>query len=1536
MDYEGKNQTATDHSMGEAALGQTGSDLMGMAQAGASIATTALIPDANNTVVLPDGATLDDISVRGRDLVIVLDDGRTFIIPDGAVYVPQIVSQGIAVPPLNLAALLIGNEPEPAAGAVRSSGGNFEVPVDPLQDAYNLGNLLPYTELAFPEAQDRRIFPVVDRKPFTTPNPDIRLDDDALAGGNPGGIGDDPNSVQATGTLSGHGGDGALTYALATTGAPAGFSYVANGTGINVFQGATLVLQITLNSATGAYTVTQVAPIQHPAGDNENNQVFTLNYTVTDADGDVAPGTVNIDVDDDSPVAANDTDALLAGATGPATGNVLTDASAGDAGDGDTGADSLGADGGSVTAISGAGGAGTIGGATVGAHGTLTLNADGSYSYVRSGTGAINATDVFTYTVTDGDGDTATATLTITLQDAVPITGANANVQLDDDALAGGNPGGIGDDPDAVNISGTLSGSGGDGALTWSAFSYVPTLGMTASLINPGLIHVFQGATHVLTITLNNATGAYTVTQLAPIDHAALGDENNATFQLNYNVTDADGDVAGGSLVIDLDDDTPLTANDTDALLAGATGPATGNVLTDADPGDTGDGDTGADSLGADGGSVTAISGSGGAGTIGGSTTGTHGTLTMNADGSYSYVRSGTGAINATDVFTYTVTDGDGDTATATLTITLQDAAPLVGANVAVQLDDDAVAGAGGNPGGIGDDPDAVNLTGTLSGSGGDGTLTWALSTAGAPGGFSYVANGTGLNVFQGATLVMQVTLNTTNGAYTVSQIAPIDHTALGNENNTAFTFGYTVTDQDGDTAGGTLGVNVDDDTPTLGVVQNQQTDNNPATSPAVGTLHFSDGADGTGSTMTITANMTGITSGGRAILTQQVGNVLTGYADNDSSGGITGGDTAVFTLTVNPAAGTSGQYVFDLIAPLDGALVNVSVGSGSSFGVGPSNSVTVSGGTPVQPLTIVTGWTPTGGFTAAELAAWQAGGIPTLTQQSNVNGSTAGWGLGNNNFDSGEFLRFDFGVVDDYDAGGAYVPPVAGPFANVSYATFGFTNFGGGDTIILVAHYTNGTTASFTRVGGTDPNTYTITAPPGLQIAWVDTYMSSGSIKLDLTDLGVTNTVVDQTIPFTLQLTDGDGDTTTTNNFTVRVGGSLVPFTPAPPVVLDLDGDGAEFLAVSAGVTFDYDGDGTGESTAWAGSDDGLLAIDLNGDGVVNNGSELVFGGNGQTDLEGLAARYDSNGDGALTAADAAFAQFGVWQDADSDGVTDAGEFRSLADMGITSIALTSDGVEYGAAGGDVTVHGQATYTMADGTTGRLADVSFARTGEPRSARSAELVAASSVAAAGLLAQMAMEHAGAFAQEGMARDEMALTIASDPGLSDTSPLQAQGKGGDVFDPVMEPLAKLAPKPTGSFDHGESSAMQGGIGQVTDHSADLHQASGNDNSRSALFSNDHASSGMLGQASVPGAGAAIAAHPAVAAALADGAGAQAVDSIVDHFAPDSAGPMELADNKDGFDLYGLLNMNINGGGEGAMPHFSVMNELDHDQVSALT
>ncbi|WP_221793781.1 DUF5801 repeats-in-toxin domain-containing protein, partial [Aquisediminimonas sediminicola] len=185
-----------------------------------------------------------------------------------------------------------------------------------------------------------------------------------------------------------------------------------------------------------------------------------------------------------------------------------------------------------------------------------------------------------------------------------------------------------------------------------------------------------------------------------------------------------------------------------------------------------------------------------------------------------------------------------------------------------------------------------------------------------------------------------------------------------------------------------------------------------------------------------------------------------------------------------------------------------------------------------------------------------------------------------------------------------------------------------------------------------------------------------------------------DLELSLAVTVTDADGDSTTTTNLAI-----------VTPVALDMDHDGqVSYVGLEAGVHYDYAGDGVAESTAWVAGNDGLLAL-RNEDGSF----KISFATHeGQTDLEGLAQVYDSNQDGVLDANDAAFAGFGVWQDANQDGVVDAGEFQSLTEEGIASLALVSDGQVATAADGDVIIFGTSSYTTENGNTYAVDDVGF------------------------------------------------------------------------------------------------------------------------------------------------------------------------------------------------------------------------------------
>lgn len=136
----------------------------------------------------------------------------------------------------------------------------------------------------------------------------------------------------------------------------------------------------------------------------------------------------------------------------------------------------------------------------------------------------------------------------------------------------------------------------------------------------------------------------------------------------------------------------------------------------------------------------------------------------------------------------------------------------------------------------------------------------------------------------------------------------------------------------------------------------------------------------------------------------------------------------------------------------------------------------------------------------------------------------------------------------------------------------------------------------------------------------------------------------------------------------------------PVDPLVLDLNGDGVHLTTVADGVHFDFGGDHFVEKTAWVDSHDGILVVDTNHNGLVDNGGE-VFGDIPYVGFsEGLAssgfaqlASYDSNGDGLVDASDTHFADLLVWQDANHNGRSDAGELKTLTELGIVSLGKIS-----------------------------------------------------------------------------------------------------------------------------------------------------------------------------------------------------------------------------------------------------------------------
>ena len=156
-------------------------------------------------------------------------------------------------------------------------------------------------------------------------------------------------------------------------------------------------------------------------------------------------------------------------------------------------------------------------------------------------------------------------------------------------------------------------------------------------------------------------------------------------------------------------------------------------------------------------------------------------------------------------------------------------------------------------------------------------------------------------------------------------------------------------------------------------------------------------------------------------------------------------------------------------------------------------------------------------------------------------------------------------------------------------------------------------------------------------------------------------------------------------------------------PVVIDLNGDNLiQYTGTPTKLTDDL------QATAWVGQDDAVLMWDKYGDGSFQDLEQIAFtefGGN--TDLEGLALEFDSNDDGVFDADDSQWSEFGVWQDADGNGVYEESEFISLEDAGIASLSLESNGDEVQRVSG-VFEFGRSTAGMLDGSTRIIADTMF------------------------------------------------------------------------------------------------------------------------------------------------------------------------------------------------------------------------------------
>jgi len=149
-------------------------------------------------------------------------------------------------------------------------------------------------------------------------------------------------------------------------------------------------------------------------------------------------------------------------------------------------------------------------------------------------------------------------------------------------------------------------------------------------------------------------------------------------------------------------------------------------------------------------------------------------------------------------------------------------------------------------------------------------------------------------------------------------------------------------------------------------------------------------------------------------------------------------------------------------------------------------------------------------------------------------------------------------------------------------------------------------------------------------------------------------------------------------------LGGQCLCYGRVSPIIIDTRGEGIKLTAATEGAVFDLSANGKPLRYSWTKPDSGnaFLALDRNGNGRIDNGSEL-FGNytpqpasptpNGFVALRSsIKPASGGNSDGVIDGGDAAFASLRLWIDANHNGISETEELFSLQSMGLYSISLS------------------------------------------------------------------------------------------------------------------------------------------------------------------------------------------------------------------------------------------------------------------------
>ena len=134
-------------------------------------------------------------------------------------------------------------------------------------------------------------------------------------------------------------------------------------------------------------------------------------------------------------------------------------------------------------------------------------------------------------------------------------------------------------------------------------------------------------------------------------------------------------------------------------------------------------------------------------------------------------------------------------------------------------------------------------------------------------------------------------------------------------------------------------------------------------------------------------------------------------------------------------------------------------------------------------------------------------------------------------------------------------------------------------------------------------------------------------------------------------------------------------------PILVDIAGDGFDLTDLEHGVRFNITGSLGPEPLSWTrpNSDDAFLVLDLNANGTIDDGGELLGNFSAQpAPVDGeerngfrALALFDTNEDGIIDNKDGVYSELRLWQDKNHNAISEPGELQSLERVGLTSLEL-------------------------------------------------------------------------------------------------------------------------------------------------------------------------------------------------------------------------------------------------------------------------